>query len=75
MRPRDGLDQRRLARAVVADERDDLACVQLEVDVRERLHRAEALGDAAQLEQGRRPRGGSRQPEPAARARLRDQSA
>ena len=50
VRPRDALDQRRLAGAVVADERHDLAGVHLEVDVRQRLHGAEALRDAAQLE-------------------------
>ena len=49
--PDDGLDERRLAGAVVADEGDDLAGVDVEVDAVERLHRAEALADAAQLEQ------------------------
>ena len=48
----DGLDQRRLAGAVVADEGDDLAGVDVEVDVLERLHRPEALGDPAQLQEG-----------------------
>ena len=41
--PGDALDQRRLAGAVVADERHDLARPHLEVDVLERVHRAEAL--------------------------------
>ena len=53
----DALDQRRLAGAVVADERHDLARAHLEVDVDERLDRAEALRDAARLERRRR-RGG-----------------
>ena len=53
----DALDQRRLAGAVVADERHDLAVAHLEVDVVERLHRAEVLRDAAQLE--RRGGGGA----------------
>jgi hypothetical protein len=48
--PRDALDQRRLAGAVVTDERHDLAGADLEVDVIERLHRPEGLRDAAQLE-------------------------
>ena len=39
------LDERRLARAVVADEGDDLALVDPEVDVGERLDRAEVLAD------------------------------
>ena len=56
--PGDALDQRRLAGAVVADERHHLAVAHLEVDVGQRLHRAERLGDAAELEDGvRSPRG------------------
>ena len=47
---RDALDQRRLAGAVVADERHHLAGAHLEVDVGQRLDRAEGLGDAAELE-------------------------
>ena len=47
----DHLDQRRLAGAVVADEGDDLAGTNLEVDVLQRLDRAEALADALQREQ------------------------
>ena len=47
---RDGLDQRRLAGAVVADQGDDLAGVDVEVHVGERLHGAEALVDAVQVE-------------------------
>ena len=46
----DALDERRLAGAVVADERHHLAGADLEVDVVERLHRAERLGDVLQLE-------------------------
>ena len=46
----DGFDQRRLARAVVTDEGHHLAPPHLEIDVRERLHGAEGLGDAAKLE-------------------------
>ena len=49
----DALDQRRLAGAVVADERHDLAVAHLEVDVGERLHRPERLRDAAELEDRR----------------------
>jgi hypothetical protein len=43
---RDGLDERGLAGAVVADERHHLAWAHLEVDVLERLHGPEALADA-----------------------------
>ena len=43
--PGDALDQRRLAGAVVADERHHLARAHLEVDVGERVDRAEALAD------------------------------
>jgi hypothetical protein len=46
----DALDQRRLARAVVAHQRHDLARRHVEVDLVEGLHGTEALGDAAQLE-------------------------
>jgi hypothetical protein len=49
---RDGLDQRRLAGAVVADERHHLAVADLEVDVRQRLDGSERLGDVAELEGG-----------------------
>src|SRR6185437_8999923 len=52
VRAGDALDQRRLAGAVVADERHDLARTQLEVDVGERLDRAEGLRDPAELEKG-----------------------
>ena len=48
---RDRLDQRRLAGAVVADERRHLAAVHVEVDVRQCLDRAEGLGDVAELEE------------------------
>ena len=57
------LDEGGLAGAVVADERDDLALVHPEVDVGERLHRAEALGDAAHRQDAlaRASRAGGRQ--------------
>ena len=54
LRAGDGLDQRGLAGAVVAHQRDDLARVDLEVDVDERLDGAEALRDPDALEQRRR---------------------
>ena len=44
--PGDALDQRRLAGAVVADERHHLARADVEVDVGQRLDRAEALRDS-----------------------------
>ena len=46
----DRLDQRRLAGAVVADERHHLALAHLEVDVAQRLDGAERLRDPAELE-------------------------
>ena len=46
----ENLDQRRLAGAVVADQRDDLAGMHVEFDVGQRRHRAEMLGDAAQAQ-------------------------
>src|SRR5262245_41938250 len=42
--------QGRLARAVFADERVDLAGLDLEIDVAQRLHAGKALADAAHLE-------------------------
>ena len=51
--PGDALDQRRLARPVVADECHDLAVPHLEVDVGQRLDRAERLRQAANLEEWR----------------------
>ena len=53
MRAGDALDERRLARAVVADERHHLAAADLEVDVGERLHRPEGLRDVPELEEWR----------------------
>ena len=53
MHAADALDQRRLARAVVAEQRQHLAAVQLEVDAVEREDRAEALGGAAHGERRR----------------------
>ena len=49
----DDLDQRRLAGAVVAEERDDLAAIDVEADAAQRLDRAEMLGDAVEPEQRR----------------------
>ena len=46
----ENLDQRRFAGAVVADQRDDFAGVDVEVDVGQRRDRAKVLGDAAQAE-------------------------
>jgi hypothetical protein len=51
------LDERRLARAVLADERMDLARVELEIDGRERTHAGERFregGDAEKRRGGRR---------------------
>ena len=48
---RDRLDQRRLAGAVVADQRHDLARVHVEVDLAERVHGAEVLGHPPQAQQ------------------------
>src|SRR5206468_368463 len=48
----DALDERRLARAVVADERGDLARVDGEVDVVQHVDGSEALVDARHLQQG-----------------------
>lgn len=52
MDPRDALDQGGLSRAVVADERGDLAGAHGQVDVVQDLHGAEALGHTAQGEDG-----------------------
>jgi hypothetical protein len=49
----DALDEHRLAGAVVADEGGHLARPHVEVHVDERLHRAEALGDALEPQQRR----------------------
>ena len=50
----DRLDERRLAGAVVADERDHLTGVDFEVDAGEGLVRAERLAHALQREERRR---------------------
>ena len=50
MDAREDLHERRLAGAVVADDGDDLARRDVEVDVRERRDRSEGLRDAAQGE-------------------------
>ena len=46
--------QRGFARAVLADQRDDLARINFEVHFAQREHAGEALGYSAQLEQRRR---------------------
>ena len=48
MHPGEHLDERRLAGAVVADQRDDLAGMDVELDVRQRGDGAELFGNAAQ---------------------------
>ncbi len=53
--PVEDVHQRRLARAVLTQQRVDLPALQLEVDRIVRDQRAEALGDPAQLEGGGRP--------------------
>ena len=53
-RPRDHVDERRLARAVVAHEADDLAAAELQADLVQRTHGAEVLADASHLEDRRR---------------------
>src|SRR5919199_1260374 len=57
--PGQRLDQRALARAVVADERHDLGRVHREARAAQRLHAAEALVDAAGLQQRLRHGGGA----------------
>ncbi len=54
----DALDERRLARAVVAEQREDLAAMDLQVHVLQRQDRAEALGRAADSDRRGRRRGG-----------------
>ena len=51
-RAAEGLDQRRLAGAVVADDREDLARIKVEVGVVERGDPAVALDEAASLRTG-----------------------
>jgi hypothetical protein len=46
------VDEGRLARAVVSHERDDLSGMDVELDVGKRRHRAEALGDSAEAQNG-----------------------
>src|SRR5580693_7903645 len=58
MDSREDLDERRLARAVVAHQRHDFAGAHVEIDVGQRRDRAKALGDAAETENGLRTRGG-----------------
>ncbi|GAA1219921.1 hypothetical protein GCM10009675_48380 [Prauserella alba] len=50
-RPCQDLHQRRLSRAVVADEAEYLAGAQPEVDPAQRLHRAERLRDALERDE------------------------
>src|SRR5256885_1806908 len=52
--PGQDLHQGALARAVLSDERVDLVGEEREVDIGERLHGAESLGDSGQLEDRRR---------------------
>ena len=47
------LDERRLARAVVAEQADDLPPVDLEIDARERPHLSERLGDVPEFDDRR----------------------
>ena len=53
-RPGDGAQQRRLSAARRAEERHELAALDVEVDVLERGERAEALREAADLQIGLR---------------------
>src|SRR6185369_4458749 len=46
------LQERRLARAVLAEQRAHLACAEREADALERAHRAEALRDRLEGEEG-----------------------
>ena len=46
------LHQRRLAGAVLAEQRVDFACAHLDVDAAQGLHAAEVLGDAAAEDSG-----------------------
>src|SRR5215218_9936926 len=52
LRPRQSLDQRRLSRAIVADERGDLARVNRHIHALQDLDGAEALADVLQLDDG-----------------------
>ncbi len=64
LEPGDDAQQRRLAAARRAEEADELAALDREVDVRERLERSEGLADALEAEVlGHRPAGsGSKRP-------------
>ena len=53
----DDLDERALAGAVFAEERVDLAGVELEIDAAERARAAEGFGELAKLEEGRHRKG------------------
>ena len=55
----DAFDQSRLARAIVAEQRENFAAIGFKADVLERMHRAEALFRVADGEDGRCRRPGS----------------
>ena len=59
LRPGDALDQRRLAGTVVAEQGDHLAAANLERDVVEREHGAEALRGTSDRERGRLDQSGA----------------
>ena len=50
--PRENLDQRRFAGAIVADETDDLIVADLEVDIFQGAHRSEVLLDVDHAQRG-----------------------
>ena len=54
MHARQHLDERRLAGAVLAEQRDDLALADVHADVEQRLRAAEPLGERAHLKHGAR---------------------
>jgi len=56
MDARDDLDQRRLAGAIVTDERDHLARANLEVDVAQRIDGSEAATEPPRRQNRRPPR-------------------
>ena len=71
----DDLDQRRLARAVVAEQAEHLALAQRQVDVAQRRDRAEALGDVLDAQHLLAPRPGALAPAHRDRAAARASSA
>ena len=50
MNPRNQVDRRRLAGAIVAQQTDDFACADVEAQVPQRRQRAKTLGDIVQFE-------------------------